>query len=72
MSTETKSALPGEQWRVNLEPIDEDNVSHRQGIVKLVDFDARTRVWSVEPAEEGAPEEVAEDNLIERVASSSV
>jgi hypothetical protein len=71
MATDAKSALPGERWRVNLEPIEEDNVSNRQGIVKLIDFDPNTKVWSVEPEDEGAPREVAADNLLERIAAKS-
>jgi hypothetical protein len=67
MGTHTNSALPGERWRVKLEPIDQDNASNRQGVVKLVDFDETTKVWSVEPEDKGAPCEVAADNLLERL-----
>jgi cation diffusion facilitator CzcD-associated flavoprotein CzcO len=68
MTTATKAALPGERWLANLEAIDETSGTNpRQGVVKLVDFDARTKIWNVEPEDEGAPKEVTADNLVERV-----
>jgi hypothetical protein len=68
MTTVTENALPGERWVANLQAIDATSSTNpKQGIVKLVDFDARTKVWNVEPEEEGVPRELTADNLVERV-----
>ena len=61
MTSITESALPGERWVANLEAIDATRSTNpQQGIVKLVDFDARTKVWNVEPEDEGVPQELAQ------------
>jgi hypothetical protein len=68
MSTTLKNTgLPGERWLARLQPIDVSESTFREGIVKLVDFDPTTQVWSVEGEESGAPKEVEAKNLIERL-----
>ena len=68
MTSSVEAALPGERWLAILQAIDEiGGTRPQQGVVKLVDFDARTKIWNVEPEDEGSPKEVTAANLIERL-----
>jgi len=66
-TTQTNTGLPGERWLARLQPIDVSESTFREGIVKLVDFDPTTQVWSVEGEEAGDPHEVEAKNLIDRL-----
>jgi|GEM_PF-4865295 len=69
MTTETKTAMPGERWLANLEHIDcASGQPSRQGVVKLIDFDARTKIWSVEAEDDQTTCELATTSLVERLA----
>jgi hypothetical protein len=54
---DAKSAMPGERWVVNLQPVDAEPQQFQEVTVTLKDFDARTQTWSVE--QEGQEESVA-------------
>jgi hypothetical protein len=66
-TTEKNTGLPGERWMARLRPIDGSEPVLREGVVKLIDFDPQTQIWTVEPEDEGAPREVDAKNLIERL-----
>jgi hypothetical protein len=64
---DAKSAMPGERWVVNLQPVDAEPQEFREVTVTLKGFDARTQTWSV--AQEGREEPVAvlAKHLVKRV-----
>jgi hypothetical protein len=62
-----KSAMPGEQWLVNLQPVDAEPQEFREVTVTLKDFDARTQTWSVEQDGQEGSIAVLAKHLVRRV-----
>ncbi len=62
------SAMPGERWLVNLQPVDAEPQPSREVTVTLKDFDARTQTWTVaQGGEEDSDVAVLAKHLLRRV-----
>ena len=65
---DANSAMPGERWLVNLQPVDAEPQEFREVAVTLKDFDARTQTWTVtQDGQEESVVAVLAKHLLRRV-----
>ncbi len=65
---EATSAMPGERWLVNLQPVDAEPQKLHEVIVTLKDYDVRTQTWTVaQEGEEDSDVAVLAKHLLRRV-----
>ena len=67
---DSKSAKPGERWRVNLQPVDAASTDPNEVTVTLQDFDPRTDTWTVQPEGSTQSAGVLAKHLIRRVSDT--